>query len=377
MLARFEKYLNSDCVFQNNLSKLDFRSKYMAIASVLHRVISCSAINYLVNNRTKKYYCTYFVAFLGIGIAVLQIQKTQAIARVEIIKIAQNISVLIQGSKNSSIWGSGVIIRRNQQVYTVLTSRHVIEVAKKLQVVASDRKVYAINPESVRSLPDVDLALIQFRSAQFYSVAKTGNAAHSSTGTVSFVAGFAGTTSDLSKPSFYFNSGKVIVNEARSLGDGYSLGYNNVSLSGMSGGPVLNEKGELIGINGLGNSTAKISKNAPLKGNYFSIPTSGLAYAIPISTFFHIVPQINKSSTFSLASIPRTSNLQAYDYFLQGKEKRKSGNFKGAIADFTKNIRTHPNNALAYSDRGFARDKLGDYRGAIQDYTQAIRLQSK
>jgi Flp pilus assembly protein TadD len=326
-----------------------------------------------MHHKTRNYYRRCSTVILGVGVALAQIQTTQALARVEMIKTAQNISVLIQGVKNSENWGSGVIIRHNMQAYTVLTSRHVTEAAKEFNVVTSDGKVYPIKQKSIRSLPGVDLALIQFSSAQSYSVAKMGNSDRSSAGTHSFVAGFAGTTSVRSEPSFYFSSGKVVVNAGRSLGDGYALGYNNISLSGMSGGPVLNEKGELIGINGLGNSAAKISKNVQLHEDLL-LPNSGLAYAVPVNAFLRIVPQIKKSFTFSLSNIPETSDTKAYDYFLQGKEKRKLGNFKGAIADFTEDIRTHPNHALAYSDRGFARDKLGDYQGAIQDYVQAIRL---
>jgi tetratricopeptide (TPR) repeat protein len=324
-----------------------------------------------MHHKTRNYYRGCSTVILGVGVALAQIQTTQALARVEIIKTAQNISVLIQGVKNSDNWGSGVIIRRNMQAYTVLTSRHVTEAAKEFNVVASDGKAYPVKQESIRSLPGMDLALIEFSSAQSYRIAKIGNSDRSSAGTVSFVAGFAGTTSQ-SEPSFYFSSGKVVVNESHSLGDGYALGYNNISLSGMSGGPVLNEKGELIGINGLGNSAAKISRNAQLHKDV--PPHGGLAYAVPINAFLRIVPEIKKSFTFSLSNLPEALDTKAYNYFLQGKEKRKLGNFKGAIADFTEDIRTHPSHALAYSDRGFARDKLGDYRGAIQDYTQAIRL---
>jgi tetratricopeptide (TPR) repeat protein len=326
-----------------------------------------------MHHKTRNYYRGCSTVILGVGVALGQVQTTQALARVEMIKTAQNISVLIQGVKNSDNWGSGVIIRHDGQIYTALTSRHVTETAKEFKVVASDGKAYPVRQESIQSLPDVDLALIQFSSAQSYSVAKIGNSARSSAGTLSFVAGFAGTTSVRSEPSFYFSSGKVVVNESRSLGDGYALGYNNISLSGMSGGPVLNEKGELIGINGLGNSAAKISRNERLHED-LSLSTGGLAYAVPINAFLRIVPQIKKSFIFSLSDIPEVLDTKAYNYFLQGKEKRKLGDFRGAIADFTEDIRTHPNDALAYSDRGFARDKLGDYRGAIQDYIQAIRL---
>lgn len=45
----------------------------------------------------------------------------------------------------------------------------------------------------------------------------------------------------------------------RALVGGYQIGYTNLLRNGMSGGPLLNQNGELIGIHGLG-------KN-PLLGN--------------------------------------------------------------------------------------------------------------
>ena len=64
----------------------------------------------------------------------------------------------------------------------------------------------------------------------------------------------------------------------------------------------------------------------------------------------------------------------AQDWFDSGLDKAKSGNLKGAIADWTKAIEMYPRYAGAYSNRGLARYKLGDLKGAIADYTKAIKL---
>ena len=64
----------------------------------------------------------------------------------------------------------------------------------------------------------------------------------------------------------------------------------------------------------------------------------------------------------------------ATDLLNSGLDKAKSGNLKGAIADWTKAIEIYPKYALAYYNRGLARDKLGDFKGAIADYTKAIEI---
>ena len=62
----------------------------------------------------------------------------------------------------------------------------------------------------------------------------------------------------------------------------------------------------------------------------------------------------------------------AIDLFNSGLDKAKSGNLKGAIADWTKAIEIDPLFARAYYNLGFAKYNLKDYRGAIADYTKAI-----
>jgi tetratricopeptide (TPR) repeat protein len=308
-------------------------------------------------------------AILGIGFGLVQVQASQALSQVEIKNIAQSITVLIRNSQDSA-WGSGVIVRRDRQVYTVLTARHVIEGETTLKLILPDGEVYSIKENSVRTLPGVDLALIQFDSTQAYRVVQMGNAKNSSIGSASCLAGFPVSSTQQSKPRFYFNCGKILVNAEHSLGDGYALGYSNLALPGMSGGPVLDKYGKLIGIGGyIATQSGQSQHSQLLEDSSFSI--YGTSYAVPTNFLLNLVPQIKASSKFSISNI---SSARSLDYFMSGVEKINQNDFSGAINDLTEDIRNHPNNVLAYSDRGFARRKLGDDRGAIRDYDRAIHL---
>ncbi len=58
----------------------------------------------------------------------------------------------------------------------------------------------------------------------------------------------------------------------------------------------------------------------------------------------------------------------------QAKDRSAQGDYKGAIAAYTKAIRRQPDNVDLYIDLGNARYELKDHQTAIEDYTQAIRL---
>jgi len=66
----------------------------------------------------------------------------------------------------------------------------------------------------------------------------------------------------------------------------------------------------------------------------------------------------------------------AEDYNNSGVGKFESGDYKGAIADYSKAIELNPNFA-AYHNRGTAKHSLKDYKGAIADYSKAIELNPK
>jgi tetratricopeptide (TPR) repeat protein len=348
-------------------------------------------------------------AILGVGFALVQVQAVHALTKPEVSRVTKSITVKIQNAQNPQNTGSGVIIKREGEIYTVLTAHHVVEQAPDYKVMTPDDKLYPMIQDSIKPLPGVDLALVQFKSSESYSVAKMGDSTQSPSGSSSFVAGFSSAAALSSEPVFYFTSGEITVNASRPLKDGYALVYNNPTLPGMSGGPVLNEQGELIGIHGRGERAERL-QNSLLRDDVAILKTE-FNYAIPINTFLTLVPKVKNTLAFRTPSLSVPSAPKADDFFLQAYEKAKKGNYKGAIADydqaislspkfvnayigrgvahlaledkkmsfsdFNKAVQLDPNSAHTYGYRGVARDKLGDTKGAFADFDQAVQLDPK
>jgi tetratricopeptide (TPR) repeat protein len=204
-----------------------------------------------------------------------------------------------------------------------------------------------------------------------------GNSAQSPSGSASFVSGFPASNVDavMPEPEYYFTSGEIVANASRPNKDGYALAYSNATFPGMSGGPVLNEQGEMIGIHGRGERAERL-QNSQVRNDIAVLKTE-FNYAIPINTFLSLAPQINKNLALRIPSPSVLSAPKADDFFLQADEKYERRDYNGAIADYDQAIRLDPKYALAYNGRGAARRELGDNEGAITDYDQAIRLNPK
>ena len=122
---------------------------------------------------------------------------------------------------------------------------------------------------------------------------------------------------------------------------------------GSSGGPVLNRKGEVIGISFM---TIEGGQN--------------LNFAIP-SNYLKILPtQSGIVKSFSQMD----QSISAETYLLWGYVKDELGDHIGAISDYTQAIQLKSNYADAYYNRGVAKSNLGQYKAAITDYDMAILL---
>ena len=122
---------------------------------------------------------------------------------------------------------------------------------------------------------------------------------------------------------------------------------------GSSGGPVLNSKGEVIGISFM---TLVGGQNLN-----FAIPSRYLTELLTESTPAKPLAEGNRS-------------ISAETYFTWGNTKYYLGDYKGAIADYDSAIRLKPDYAGAYYNRGLAKGMLGQHFAAIADYDSAIRL---
>ncbi|MCC5624812.1 serine protease [Nostoc sp. CHAB 5715] len=173
--------------------------------------------------------------------------------------LAKTITVKISAKE---LLGSGTLLQNKGQIYTVITNVHVLRTAKPpYQIQAPDGRVYQASVLQVAEFQKEDLAVLQFRSPYVvYTIANIKDASSLQIGDEVFVGGFISnlTNQKLSPQAakifnnqFVFTSGKVTLLLEKALEQGYQIGYTNDVRKGMSGAPLLNVYGEVVGINSL------------------------------------------------------------------------------------------------------------------------------
>lgn len=198
--------------------------------------------------------------------ASLNSSEQIALTPADINSIASEITVRIDGPKG----GSGFIVEKRGNTYYILTNWHVVDRPGDYEVVTNDGKRYPIYYSLIQQLPNLDLALIPFSSSQRYRVAIPADANLIELGSPIYVAGWPRSGSSLGQRLFLSTKGTL--NQRQQPRFGYSLVYTNLVRSGMSGGPILDAQGNVIGINGIvqlgTNPDQIVSAGIPI--NYFS-----------------------------------------------------------------------------------------------------------
>jgi tetratricopeptide (TPR) repeat protein len=291
---------------------------------------------------------------------IVQPPHAVALSNEKVAQVAQSVTLMIKIPDGN---GSGTLIKRNNDIYTVLTANHVIKdiAENNINVIAPDGKIYSIIPQSVRQLGSLDLAVLQFRSANKYAIIELGDPKQIAIGQGMFVAGFPQPDAGLGT-AFTFIKGNVNSILPKPLADGYQLLYSNQTKNGMSGGPVINRDGKLIAIHGITDGEGALQGGIPI--NLF---TKLLGNRTPSS----VSPKPTKPPTATL-----TRYQQAEKFFNLGLAKHNLNDYQGAANHYSEAIRLRSDYAAAYNNRGLAKVYLGDKTGALADYNQAIRLKN-
>jgi carboxyl-terminal processing protease len=188
-----------------------------------------------------------FHAIVGLmGTAVIPLVQVEiAIALpASVNSIAQQVTVRIDGANT----GSGVIINRQSNTYTVLTNWHVVAPGGNYTLQTYDGKTYQVSRSAMKRIGNLDLAELQFTSTENYRKADL-YLDQLTAGTTAYISGWADPDA-VSVTREYVIIPQIITRVVQKPKDEYSLVFSTPIKPGMSGGPVLDEQGRLLGIHG-------------------------------------------------------------------------------------------------------------------------------
>ncbi|WP_435184401.1 GUN4 domain-containing protein [Cylindrospermopsis raciborskii G7] len=276
------------------------------------------------------------IAILVTFITIFYPFITIALTTKEIGAIAERVTVRLSGPDQ----GSGVIINKNGNTYTVLTNSHVFQYKGAFEIITYDGRKYQSN--NVTEIPNLDLATLQFNSDQEYQVVALGDSNTVTIGQEVYISGFP------SKQDFTFRFDGISRILKKPRDGGYSLVYRIGALKGMSGGPILDENGKLVGIHGLTHSQSL--------GDGRGTPEE---YGIPLQTFLNVPPptpsRYTKLETLLKAQDFREADLETERVMLAVANRQSEGWFRIEDAENfpCKELRTIDNLWLKYSQGKF------------------------
>jgi len=324
---------------------------------------------------------------------------------------AKGFTVRIDSTSGAN--GSGVIIAKEGNIYTVLTADHVLCEKKEesqdaasepclnftYTVVTSDGKTRNIEKSTIIRQEGVDLAVFQFESLDNYPVAEIANY-NPNTDDFVFAAGFpkigdnpskwlfsGGTINDKeggllqTRQSDLSNEQSGTLQSVASLTGGYELVYTSITFGGMSGGAVLDSQGRVIGIHG---------RSEGAGGGKIQL---GFSLGIPISTFIGLQERLKVKPQLLTTAQPQVSpqqqqeiiqaitgvivpntNAKADIWIQRGGQLWRLGRFEEAIKAFDEAIKQNdPDNVyLAWYGKGLALFELREHQTAIEALQQAI-----
>lgn len=266
---------------------------------------------------------------------------SQTLTAEQIYKKINNTVVVVHAyNKNNVILkqGSGVVL--NDKGY-VVTNYHVLEGCDRIEILHNNEIVpYA---DIIGIDVEKDILILKIKAKKFPAI-KLGDSEKLNIGQRIYAIG--------SPLGFENTISEGIISGLRSYTE-YEKNFIQITASispGSSGGAVVNDKGELIGIS---TSTMKEGQN--------------LNFAIPINDVLRV-----ETSSYGL-----DNSYKEFEYFAKGFYADEKGEYFEAREYYSIFIEKFPNSAVAYYNRGLVNGRLKEYKNEIQDYDKAIEIDSK
>lgn len=295
--------------------------------------------------------------------------------------------------------GSGVIIashkaeKENKYTYYVLTAAHVLKKTEQdYTIIAPDNQRYTIKPGTEKKLEGLDFAVVSFTSEINYSVATLGNYKLKDNSYI-FVFGWP-VSKNYRKPSSLLTAGWFLspeksriynAKDAFSLQDGYELTYTNMTQGGMSGGPVFDTQGQVIGIHG--QTEAEDGVNI---GYSLGIPTKTILSLInnlgvqkewlTVETSAPKFPtkEVDNILQMSRTIVEPSNEAKEEDWINYGNQlwrvAQNSDDYSKAIDAFNKALHINSKSSIAWYAGGLAANAEGNYFEANRAFSKAVEF---
>ena len=212
------------------------------------------------------------------------VEIAQALSPEEINLRAKQTIVRIDGAGT----GSGTLIDYSDNVYTVLTNWHVVKNGGEYITQTIDGRTHQIDPATIKQLPGLDLAILKFNSDRSYQTVELGDSSNLSEGQNIYFAGYPGELRQEDNRYYRFFPANLVGILPKTTENGYSLIYNGEAFPGMSGGPVFNKNGLMIGVHG--------------EANIHALSGATSNYAIPINSYKQAIVQLDTEPTAEAAA---------------------------------------------------------------------------